>query len=193
MGRTAENSEVRQRILATADRLFYKHGIRSVGIDRVIAEAQVAKMSLYKHFASKDDLVLAVLKYREDNITEFFRIAMDRRSQTKDQLSSFFDALKEWFESPDFRGCAFQNAAVEFADPSHAGMRVVRDYKREFQRFLTGLIEASMGEKFTAVAPAIGLLVEGAIVTALIQESSDSADVARDAASRLVAGAKRID
>src|SRR5262249_8650023 len=73
MGRTRQTSEARQRILETADRLFYQDGIRAVGIDRIIAEANVAKMSLYKHFPSKDDLILAVLKHREEGVLEFFR------------------------------------------------------------------------------------------------------------------------
>src|SRR3954467_8920991 len=122
MGRTRETSESRQRILETADRLFYGNGIRAVGIDRIIAEAGVAKMSLYKHFPSKDDLILAVLRHREEGVLEFFRSATERHGRrAKDPLRAFFAALKEWFETPGFRGCAFQNAAVELADPGHAG------------------------------------------------------------------------
>jgi AcrR family transcriptional regulator len=107
MGRTRETSEARQRILETADRLFYQDGLRAVGIDRIIAEAEVAKMSLYKHFPSKDDLILAVLKYREQGVLEFFRSAMERHGKkAKNPLRAFFVALKEWFETPGFRGCA---------------------------------------------------------------------------------------
>src|SRR3954462_2737543 len=109
MGRTRETSEARQRILETADRLFYGNGIRAVGIDRIIAEANVAKMSLYKHFPSKDDLILAVLQHRERGVLVFFRSAMERHGKReKSPLRAFFAALKEWFEMPGFRGCAFQ-------------------------------------------------------------------------------------
>ena len=191
MERTKATSEVRQRILETADRLFYQDGIRAVGIDRIIAEADVAKMSLYKHFPSKDDLILAVLKYREEKILEFFETAMERHGKrTKDKLRAFFAALKDWFESPGFRGCAFQNAAVELADPAHAGTQFVKEHKRRFQEFLTGLVEESLGKGAAKVAPAVGLLVEGAIVTAVIQGSPDAVDVARDAALKMVAVAK---
>jgi len=193
MGRTRETSEARQRILETADRLFYAEGVRAVGIDRIIAEAEVAKMSLYKHFPSKDDLILAVLQYREGKVLEFFGSAMERHGKrTKDRLRAFFAALKEWFESPGFRGCAFQNAAVELADPAHAGTQFVKDHKRRFQEFLAGLVEESLGKGAAKVAPAVGLLVEGAIVTAVIQGSPDAVDVARDAALKLVAGAKGV-
>src|SRR6478609_6869160 len=93
-----ETSEARQRILETADRLFYQEGVRAVGIDRIIAEAEVAKMSLYNHFPSKDDLILAVLKYREENVLEFFRSAMERHGKkAKNSLRAFFAVLKEWF------------------------------------------------------------------------------------------------
>ena len=127
MGRTKATSEARQRILETADRLFYQEGVRAVGIDRIIAEAGVAKMTLYTHFPSKDDLILAVLKYREQGVLEFFRSAMERHGKkAKNPLRAFFAALKEWFETPGFRGCAFQNAAVELADPAHPGTEFVR-------------------------------------------------------------------
>ena len=192
MGRTKTTSEPRRRILETADRLFYRVGIRAVGIDRIIAEAEVAKMSLYKHFASKDELILAVLKHREEKILEFFGSAMERHGKrTKDKLRTFFAALKDWFESPGFRGCAFQNAAVELADAKHPGSHFVRDHKRRFQRFLAGLVEESLGKDAATVAPAVGLLVEGAIVTAVIQGSPAAVFVARDAAMKLVAAAKR--
>ena len=180
-------SEAKQRILETADRLFYQDGIRAVGIDRIIAEAGVAKMTLYTHFPSKDDLILAALQYREECVQEFFRSAMERHGKrTKDKLRAFFAAFKEWLASPGFRGCAFQNAAVELADPAHAGTQFVRDYKRRFATVLRGFVEESVGNKAAKLAPAIFLLVEGASVTAAIQGTADVADVARDTALKLV-------
>ncbi|MBX7105706.1 MAG: TetR/AcrR family transcriptional regulator [Gemmataceae bacterium] len=191
MGRTRETSEARQRILETADRLFYQEGIRAVGIDRIVAEAEVAKMSLYKHFASKDELILAVLKYREEAVLEFFRSAMEQHGKRlKNTLRAFFAALKDWFENPGFRGCAFQNAAVELADPSHAGTQFVLGHKRRFAEFLTGLVAEAVGPGATRLAPVVCLLVEGAIVTAVVQQTPEAADVARDAALKLVAEAK---
>lgn len=187
MARKRDISEPRQRILETADRLFYQAGARAVGIDRIIAEAGVAKMSLYNHFASKDDLILAVLKYREEAVLEFFRAAMERHGKkTKNPLRAFFAALKDLFESPGFRGCPFQNAAVELADPTHPGTEFVRGHKQRFGAFLRGLVEDVLGKGAAKVAPAVTLLVEGALVTAVIQGNPDAADVARDAAWKLV-------
>ena len=191
MGRTRETSEARQRILETADRLFYAEGVRAVGIDRIIAEAGVAKMSLYKHFPSKDDLILAVLKHRDEAFRASFRASMERHGKAlNDLLKVFFAALKDWFGSPGFRGCAFQNAAIELANPDHPGTVFVRGHKERFAEFLLGLVEQAVGDRAATVAPAVGLLVEGAIVTAVIQGSPAAVDVARDAALQLVAGAK---
>lgn len=177
----------RERLLDTAGRLFYAEGIRAVGIDRVIAEAGVAKATLYAHFSSKDDLVLAVLQHREASVVAFFAEATARhRKRVRDPLGAFFAALKEWFRSPGFRGCAFQNAAVELADTDHAGTAFVRGHKRRFHETLAGLVREAVGPAGEAVAPAVAVLVEGAIVTALVHGTPDAADVARDAAARLV-------
>jgi AcrR family transcriptional regulator len=173
--------------LETADRLFYAEGVRSVGIDKIIAEAGVAKMTLYTHFPSKDDLIVAVLQYREQKVLEFFRASMERHGKRpKDKLRAFFAALKEWFGSPGFRGCAFQNAAVELADPAHAGTQFVRDHKRRFTEILRGFVEESVGRSAAKLVPMVALLVEGAIVTAVISGTPDAAEVARDAALKLV-------
>lgn len=188
--RPSSTSEARTRILETADRLFYREGIRAVGIDRVIAEAEVAKATLYAHFPSKDDLVVAVLRHREESTRTFFRLAMERHEKRmKDKLRAFFASLKEWFESPGFRGCAFINAAVELADPKHPGSKFVREFKQRFREMLDTLVEEAVGKAHTKLTPAIAILVEGAIVTAVIHGSADAADVARDAALALVAGA----
>lgn len=187
MGRTRATSDARRRLLETAERLFYEEGFRAVGVDRIIAEAGVAKATLYVHFPSKDDLILAVLEHRECSTSEFFRSSMERNAKAKGPMGPFFAALREWFESPGFRGCAFQNAAVELADPAHPGTEYSRNFKRRFGDFLQGLVEASVGKKFAKLAPAVSLLVEGAIVTAVVQGTPDAVDVARDAAQKLLA------
>jgi AcrR family transcriptional regulator len=193
MGRTRETSEARQRLLATADRLFYQQGVRAVGIDRIIAEAGVAKMTFYAHFPSKDDLILAVLKYREEGVLAFFRSAMERHGKkAKNPLRAFFAALKDFFESPGFRGCPFQNAFVELADPNHPGTEFVRGHKQRFSEFLRELVEETVGKAAAKVAPAVTILVEGAIVTAVIQGNPDAADVARDAALKLAGEEKGV-
>ncbi len=192
MGRTKATSDARRRILDTADRLFYAEGVRAVGIDRIIAESGVAKMTLYSHFPGKDDLILAVLQYREGEFLTWFDQAMGRHVEAgEDPIGALFSALKEWFETPTFRGCAFINASVELTDCGHPGFAFVREHKGRFYSFVARLIEESMGKPAAKLAPAVALLVEGAIVTAVIEGTSRPADVAREAAVRLLSKIKK--
>ena len=181
-------TDARQRLIETAERLFYAEGIHAVGIDRIIAEAEVAKMTLYNHFASKDDLILAVLQYREEKFDGLFEKWMGRHIKAgMDRLEAFFAALKNWFASPGFRGCMFINACAELADPAHEGSQFSAQHKERFHAMLKEVIAETAGAKAAeSLTPAISLLVEGAIVTAVMEQSPKSADVARDAALALV-------
>jgi AcrR family transcriptional regulator len=188
MGRTKSISDARRRILDTADRLFYAEGVRAVGVDRIIAESGVAKMTLYSHFRSKDDLIVAVLQYREEQFTDWFDQTIGRHVDAgASRPAALFSALKDWFDTPTFRGCAFINTSVELADPSHPGFVYARQHKERFHAFLGRLIEEAIGAAAARMAPAIAVLIEGAIVTAVIEGTSRSADVARDAALQLLA------
>ena len=192
MSKTRTKSNARQRIVETAERLFYAEGVRSVGIDRIIAEAEVAKMTLYNHFSSKDDLILAALQYREVKVGGMFEKWMKRYlKKGMNRLEAFFAALKDWFDSPGFRGCAFINAAVELADARHAASQFSAEHKERFHEMLKEIITETGGTKAASAAPAIALMVEGAIVTAVMQQTSDPADLAKDAAMTLVSKAKR--
>ena len=188
-----KKSDARQRIVETAERLFYAEGVRAVGIDRIVAEAEVAKMSLYNHFSSKDDLILAVLQYREEKFSALFEQWMRRHTEAGlDGLGAFFAALQDWFESPGFRGCMFINSRVELADAGHPASKFSAYHKARFHQMLRTIIQESSGIKAAELtASAIALLVEGAIVTAVMEQSSKPAEVARDAALALIARAKR--
>ena len=187
--RSTAKSDTRRKLVETADRLFYAEGIRAVGVDRIVAEAGVAKMSLYHHFASKDELLLAVLDYRERKVMDFFAEAMRRYAEAgADPLRAFFAALKEWFESSGFRGCAFINARAETPDPAHAAARFAAAHKERFHATIADAVRAVAGPETAArAAPAVALLVEGAIVAAVMEGSARPADTARDAALALLA------
>lgn len=190
MPRHKGTSEARLRILEAADRLFYREGLRAVGIDRVIAEAGVAKATLYAHFPSKDDLILAVLQWREERTNGFFAAAMGRHvGAGADRLTAFYAALRELLGDPDFRGCCFINAAVEIADPDHPAFRFVQGQKRRFHAFLAGIVEEAVGRPAPQLAEAAAVLTDGAIVTAVIRRSAAPADTAGEAVRRLVSAA----
>jgi AcrR family transcriptional regulator len=117
-GAEAQAVDARQRILDTAYELFSRRGIRAVGIDEVIARANVAKATLYRHFRSKDDLVLAFLEQRERTWTRDFVEAEARRrgATAEDRLLAIFDVFDEWFHRDDFEGCSFINVLCEIND-----------------------------------------------------------------------------
>ncbi|MEL6106401.1 MAG: TetR/AcrR family transcriptional regulator [Planctomycetota bacterium] len=182
-----KNSDARQRLLETAERLFYSDGIHVVGIDRIIAEAGVAKMTLYNHFGSKDDLVLEVLRHREQQVNAMFAKSIQRYTRRgKSPLEAFFGGLKDWFKGDGFRGCSFINATAELADAAHPASQFSAAHKERIHEMLRGLIVEAAGESAAEVAPAIALLVEGAIVMAVMERSAAPADRARDAALALV-------
>lgn len=189
MSKTRTNkSNARQRIVETAERLFYAEGVRGVGIDRIIAEAEVAKMTLYNHFPSKDDLILAVLQYREEKFDALLEKWLQKHVKAgMNRLEAFFAALKDWFQSPGFRGCMFINSNVELADAEHPAAKFSAEHKERFHEMLTQIIAEQAGAKpAEKLAPAIALMVEGAIVTAVMEQSAKPADVARDAALAFV-------
>lgn len=194
MSKTRTNkSDARQRIVETAERLFYAEGVRSVGIDRIIAEAEVAKMTLYNHFPSKDDLILAVLQFREEKFDALFDKWMQKHVKAgMNKLEAFFAALKDWFKSPGFRGCMFINSCAELADANHSGSKFAAQHKERFHEMLKQIINECAGAKAAeSLSPAISLMVEGAIVTAVMEQSAKPAEVARDTALALVAQSKK--
>ena len=192
MSKTQRTSSARKRILETAENLFYSEGIRNVGIDRVIAEAGVAKMTLYNHFSSKDELILEVLKYREEQFDLFLKQSIERfESKGMKPLEAFFAAIRSWFNKADYRGCSFINAVAELADSHHDASQFCTAHKQRFREMLTEIITKSEGPKAAAAAPAIHVLVEGAIVTSVSEGNADAADIVEEAAKVLIAKAKR--
>lgn len=116
----AETADARERLLTAAYDLFSRRGIRAVGVDTIIARAGVAKMTFYHHFPSKDDLVLAFLKRREQLWThDWLEREVNRRAGSpRERLLTIFDVFDEWFERDDFEGCSFINILLEMGEPN---------------------------------------------------------------------------
>jgi AcrR family transcriptional regulator len=163
-----EPSATRDRILRTAYDLFSRHGIRAVGVDRIIASSGVAKMSLYRHFGSKDELVLAFLRQREQRWTEQQVMAeATRRGQTASQrLLAIFDVFGEWFQRPDFEGCSFINVLLEFDEPDHPARRACVDYLANIRGYLRDFAQEAGVEDSDAFAREWHILMKGSIVAA---------------------------
>ncbi len=129
----------RERILETAEDLFYREGIHAVGIDTIIEKSGVAKMSLYRNFASKDDLVAAYLEARGQRYWQWWDGVMARNaSQPRRQLPDLFEAIAVRTRMPEFRGCAFLKAAAEFPEEGSRARVVALAHKKELKKRLQG-------------------------------------------------------
>ena len=181
-----EKVDLRQRVLDTAAELFYRDGVRAVGVDRIAAESGVAKMTLYYHFRSKDELVAAWLRRRDEEWMSWLEGSVER--QRGNRVLAVFDALREWFETPTFRGCAFVNAYAELGWSNPAAAEIVASHKRTLTEYLAYLAREEGAAEPDALAQELLLLVDGAIVTASIQGSARPADDAREAAAKVIAG-----
>jgi AcrR family transcriptional regulator len=168
----------RERILGAAYELFSRRGIHDVGIDELIERAGVAKATLYKHFSSKDKLVLAFLEQREQIWTYGWvaREARARGATPQEQLLAIFDLFDEWFHGDDFEGCSFVNTLLEFGDLDHPIGRASADYLENIRSVIRSLaLEAGLRDP-DAFALSWHILMKGSIVQA--------AEGDRDAAKR---------
>jgi AcrR family transcriptional regulator len=162
----------RDRILLTAHDLFYRDGLRATGIDRIIAESGVAKLTFYRCFPSKDELIRTFLDYRHERWMAWFVDALGRHGATAGGgLAPLLPTLAEWFADPLFRGCAFINAMAE-AGALPGVAQTVQNHKNDMQQVIAGLLPAGPGQQ--ALADAAALAVDGAIVRAQM-ESAGSA------------------
>lgn len=158
-----ERKSARRRILDAALELFYREGIRAVGIDAVIARAGVAKMSLYRAFPSKDDLIVAFLEEISRRYWAWWdEVAARHPDEPRRQLQAIFSGLARHTTGPQFRGCPFTNTAIEFPDPGHPGRAVVLAHRRELRRRLCVLAAASAARDAALLADQLLLLMEGA-------------------------------
>jgi AcrR family transcriptional regulator len=165
---TPTSAAARERIVSTAYTLFCRHGIRAVGVDTIIERSGVAKMTLYRHFKSKDDLVLAVLDRREERWTKQWLQAEVARRATEpaDQLLAIFDVFDGWFRKRTFEGCLFINALIEIDDRSHVVHRECRRQLARIRDFVAALAaEAGVADP-DAFARQWHILMKGSIVAA---------------------------
>ena len=160
----------RERILLAAHDLFYRDGIRATGIDRVIAESGVAKLSFYRHYPSKNDLVLAFLDHRHARWMAWFEDALARHGGTPRAL---VPALKEWFGSEGFRGCAFINSVGELGETLPEVVDITRRHKQDMADAVAQLLPASRQRKRLAMD--LALAVDGAIVRAQFDQTPQAA------------------
>lgn len=184
---TTESSSARQQILETASDLFYQKGIQYVGINEVIAAAGVAKRTLYRWFPSKDLLIEAVMQYRATQWISWFETAVSERGNTpKERLLSTFDVLRDWYASPNFRGCPFINAVLEIADASHKAHQVSIDLRESIRQIIMQLATEAGVKNPDFFSRQYLLLIGGASLMATIEQSPEGATFAQTTLSVLI-------
>lgn len=174
----------RDRLLQAAEDLFYAEGIQAVGVERLLAASGVGRASFYRHFTGKDSLVSAVLRRRDEHWRAWLEGAVTAHGGGP---LAVFDALAEGADDPGFRGCAFINAMAETASPHSDVYRLATEHKNRVVGFLNHLIEEAGHPRHQELAEQFALLMDGAIVTAMREQTGDPARRARKIAELLLA------
>lgn len=181
-----EQASTRERILNAAYDLFSRHGLRAVGINSVVEHSGVAKRTLYRHFASKDELIVEFLRMREERWTKewLLREVEERAVDPQEQLLAVFDVLHEWFQGEELEGCAFMNVVLEVDDRSSPVRRAAVEHLATIRRFLEERATQAGIERADDFARRWGILVKGSIVSA--QEGDSEAARRAHAVGRLL-------
>lgn len=183
--RTATKLSARERLLEAADDLFYQQGVQTVGIDRVIEHAGVAKASLYNTFGSKEGLVCAYLEQRFDRMKNRITRTLTRFRTSREQILGVFDALGEAFTDPGYNGCAFVRASAETAEDS-AIRHAAEAYRSWVRELFTELAAASGYAEPEELARQLHMLYDGAGQAARMDRDPAAATTARGAAAALL-------
>jgi len=171
----------RDRILSTATTLFAQEGILAVGVNRIIAEAEVAPMTLYRQFGSKDELVAATLEQWSTQWLHWLADKLDRSGDDPEaRFAALWDALEEWVASDDFRGSFVVSAAAELrSEPEHPGHKVIAAHRVAMRHLLEDLAKAAGAYDAAILAAQLRVLVDGAVAAAAVDRQPGSARSAR--------------
>ncbi|WP_327352647.1 TetR/AcrR family transcriptional regulator [Streptomyces sp. NBC_01304] len=183
----SRKSPARSRILETATRLFYTEGVHAVGIDRIIAEAGVAKATFYHHFPAKDVLVQAYVE--EQSRLQQEAAAQLPEAAPRDTLLAVFAHMGEVGVSPDFRGCPFINAAAEYPDPAHPVRQTIDEHRRWFRELVRDLLALAGDPDAGRTADILVLVRDGLAVGCDLDAPAGLQALVRDAVIRVLDGA----
>ncbi|EGG99528.1 Transcriptional regulator2C TetR family [gamma proteobacterium IMCC2047] len=177
----------REQLIHTALTLFSRYGFHATGIDLIAKESGVTKRTLYAHFGSKDELVVATLRHLDEQLRSYFlKHTNSTCEDPKQRLLSVFDAAGFWFSEDNFFGCTFINAIGEYAESNDSIRQVCSEYKRLSREWIKGLCEQAGAPNPQQLSDELSLILEGAIVTAQVSPQLDAAAIAKRAATALV-------
>lgn len=180
-------SNAKQRILDTATDLFYRRGFHATGVDRIVEEADVAKMTLYNHFSSKQELIGGVVENQRRNILSWVDEVLHGAGDTPgERLLGLFAAFENWLDRDDFRGCPFLKATAEYGELDDPPRRSAEGFKRALRERILRQLRPSGAERPAALSWKLFFLLEGSIATAHTMGQPEGASHAREAARRLM-------
>ena len=179
----------RDELVQKALKAFYRNGFHATGMDKLVEDTGISKTSMYKHFRTKEDLILAVLRLRDEQFRNWLYRRMEELAVTpKEQLIAMFDALEEWFAEPGYKGCMFIKASSEYQEASHPIHKQAADHKRFLEQHMSDLAKKAGLDDPNTIARQLLLLKEGAIVTANLGHTDHPAREAKAAARQLLNG-----
>jgi AcrR family transcriptional regulator len=187
--RRIEHEDVQEpamRLVLAAARLFNEHGIHATGIDRIIAEAGVARMTFYKHFGSKEGLVRAVMERESKAWFEWLDAELRRLQEPRQRISAFFTLLGKWFSRSAFKGCCFINAVGERDRLDNSVRPIARAHRKATFVYIRSLLEGSALADPDQLADQLTILADGATVTAMVTGNPRTAGSAAKAALALM-------
>jgi AcrR family transcriptional regulator len=182
-------ASTRDRLLESALKRFYRDGFRNVGIDQILADVGISKTAFYKHFESKEDLMLAVLEMKNVWLQDLLRNTVLQRNDPNpvERLRGLFDVVQQFVESDDFHGCLFVNVAMEFPLQHEPAHRAAAEHKRAIEALVGELAAQAGAAEPAALAQELCLVMEGAYVTRHVTGDAGAASVGRRIADDLIA------
>jgi len=177
----------KEKLFQAAARLFYQHGYRATGVDTIAAESGIGKMTLYRHYPSKDDLIVAFLRQSDDDFWEYFEQSTQDASEARGKLLAFFEALQNYVLSPECFGCPFINLATEYPEVDYPSHQVALEHKETVRARFLQLARAAGARQPDALADALFLMMDGAYIAARMYGPSS-----RNPASSLAEAARQL-
>jgi AcrR family transcriptional regulator len=173
-------TKTRQRLIEAAIKRFYRDGFRNVGVDQILDDVRISKTAFYKHFESKDDLMLEALRSRDLWLQNYFRdqLRVMAGNEARKQLYKLFEVARQLIESDQFNGCIFVNAAMEFPLPHDPVHQAAAANKQAIEQIVLELAERAGADDPQALSHELCLLLEGAYVTSQVSGRSDAVDLA---------------
>lgn len=185
-------SALREKILHVATDLFQTRGINSTGVDTIVAVAGTTKMTLYKHFKSKEDLILEVLARGHQDFENWLNEKLNQNTkQPSEKLQKLLDFIEEWVTAPDFRGMAFIKASAEFPNEESAVHKLSAEHSKHFRLYLANLAKEAGIKEAESLSLQLSMLIEGAIQAEQMKRGSGAIKYAKKAARILIDSASK--